>query len=183
MKQVHRFASTGIYRKCTRKIAMKLEGSCHCKAVKFEVVSYTPYPFLRCYCSICRKTAGGGGYAINIMGEAETLSVKGMKHVQIYHAKIENEEGEIEISSGQRHFCKHCASCLWLFDPSWPQWVYPFASAIDTPLPKPPQKIYSMLDSAASWCRISKSKKNLYYSQFPDESIEEWHKKHKLYNP
>jgi hypothetical protein len=52
---------------------MKLTGSCHCGAVKFSVESKTPYPYMRCYCSICRKTAGGGGYAINIMGDAATL--------------------------------------------------------------------------------------------------------------
>ena len=36
---------------------MKLNGSCHCGAVKFSVESHTPYPYMRCYCSICRKTA------------------------------------------------------------------------------------------------------------------------------
>lgn len=35
---------------------MKLEGSCYCKKVKFSVDSTTPQPFMRCYCSICRKT-------------------------------------------------------------------------------------------------------------------------------
>lgn len=40
---------------------MYLEGSCHCGAVRFGVESPHPYPYQRCYCSICRKTAGGGG--------------------------------------------------------------------------------------------------------------------------
>jgi hypothetical protein len=44
---------------------MRLEGSCHCGAVRFRVESHTPYPYMRCYCSICRKTQGGGGYAVN----------------------------------------------------------------------------------------------------------------------
>ena len=35
---------------------MKLEGSCHCGAVRFSVESHEPVPFMRCYCSICRKT-------------------------------------------------------------------------------------------------------------------------------
>ena len=56
---------------------MSLEGSCRCGAVSFSVDSHTPYPYQRCYCSICRKSAGGGGYAINIMGVADTLKVKG----------------------------------------------------------------------------------------------------------
>ena len=49
---------------------MRLEGSCRCGAVRFALDSHTPYPYQRCYCSICRKSAGGGGYAINIMGVA-----------------------------------------------------------------------------------------------------------------
>ena len=44
---------------------MKIDGSCHCGAVRFSVQSPQPYPFNLCYCSICRKTAGGGGYAIS----------------------------------------------------------------------------------------------------------------------
>ena len=46
---------------------MKLEGSCHCGAVRFSVETHAPYPFMRCYCSICRKTAGSGGFAINLL--------------------------------------------------------------------------------------------------------------------
>ena len=45
---------------------MLLKGSCRCGAVGFEVESHTPAPFMLCYCSICRKQQGGGGYAINL---------------------------------------------------------------------------------------------------------------------
>jgi hypothetical protein len=55
---------------------MRLKGTCRCGAISFSVDSHTPYPYQRCYCSICRKSAGGGGYAINIMGLADTLKVK-----------------------------------------------------------------------------------------------------------
>lgn len=51
---------------------MLLEGSCHCGAVHFRVESPHPFPYQRCYCSICCKTAGGGGYAINLGALAET---------------------------------------------------------------------------------------------------------------
>jgi hypothetical protein len=30
-----------------------------CGAVRFRVRSRHPYPYQRCYCSICRKTQGG----------------------------------------------------------------------------------------------------------------------------
>jgi hypothetical protein len=161
---------------------MKLTGSCHCQSVCFEVESFTPYPFMYCYCSICRKTAGGSGSAINIMGQAETLQVKGKRHLQIYRAILgKTKQGNPKHSSGQRHFCKHCASCLWIFDPHWPEWVYPFASAIDTPLPKPPERNHIMLNYAANWCEIPKRKSDFHFPEYPTESIENWHKRLGLY--
>ena len=56
---------------------MKYEGSCHCGKVHFSVESKAPYPFMRCYCSICRKTAGSGGYAINLGARHDTLRIEG----------------------------------------------------------------------------------------------------------
>lgn len=161
---------------------MELTGSCHCGAVSFTVESYTPYPFMRCYCSICRKTAGGGGYAINIMGQADTLKIKGKKAINIYHAKIRSSVGDTyEISSGCRHFCRHCGSALWVSDPNWPDLVHPFASAIDTALPKPLEYVDIMLDYAANWCEIPRGKKHTHYAEYPEESIAHWHRRHHLY--
>jgi hypothetical protein len=150
---------------------MLLKASCHCQAVRFEVESHTPYPFLRCFCSICRKTAGGGGFAINIMGDANTLKVKGRRYIQVYQAIT---------SQGRRHFCKKCGSCLWVSDPSWPELIHPFASAIDSPLPKPPEHINIMLKFAANWVDIPKGKRQLNYDEYNEESIEDWHRRHDL---
>ena len=119
---------------------MLLEGSCHCQAVRFRVQSPHPYPFNLCYCSICRKTQGGGGFAINLGGEAESLEVEGREHVRIYHARL---HGGFE-SPAMRHFCGLCGSALWLFDPRWPELVHPFASAIDSPLPVPPERVHRL---------------------------------------
>ena len=52
---------------CASTKGMKLQGSCHCGAVKFTVETKTPQPYIHCYCSICRKTQGGSGACINIM--------------------------------------------------------------------------------------------------------------------
>jgi hypothetical protein len=134
---------------------MKLEGSCHCRAVRFTVVSHTPYPYMRCYCSICRKTAGGGGYAINIMGEAKSLSIRGKKNVTVFRARIRGKnDARGTLSPGRRHFCAKCGSALWVWDPRWADWVYPFASAIDTPLPKPPEEQEIMLASPRRGARF-----------------------------
>ena len=160
---------------------MKLEGSCHCGAVKFAVASHTPYPFMRCYCSICRKTAGGGGYAINIMGDAPTLKVRGAKNVSVYRARLrEKGSKRATLSTARRHFCAKCGSALWAFDPQWPQWVYPFASAIDTKLPKAPEEVEMMLDFAAPWAEIPKGNGHTHFGEFPKEGIADWHKKRGL---
>jgi hypothetical protein len=160
---------------------MKLNGSCHCGAVRFSVESHTPYPFMRCYCSICRKTAGGGGYAINIMGEAATLKVRGAKNVAVYRARVVEPGAKRKtLSPAQRNFCAKCASALWVWDPRWKEWVYPFASAIDTPLPKPPQQVELMLDYAAPWVDVPKGRKHTHFGEYPNESIAGWHKKRGL---
>ena len=56
---------------------MHLAGSCHCGAVRFSVEAQSPVPFMHCHCSICRKTAGSGGFAINLGAKSATLKVRG----------------------------------------------------------------------------------------------------------
>ena len=100
---------------------MRLEGSCHCRAVSFSVEAHSPVPYMHCYCSICRKTAGGGGYAINLGADATTLKVRGRKHVGIYHAVLREAGQRATRSPAARHFCRECGSALWLWDPRWPE--------------------------------------------------------------
>src|SRR4051794_25480333 len=125
---------------------MRLEGSCRCGAVRFSLDSHTPYPYQRCYCSICRKSNGGGGYAINIMGLARTLQIQGEDAVGAWHAAIDGQPGP-----AKRHYCRHCGCALWVSDEQWPELVHPFASAIDTPLPKPPATVHLLLRDKTDW--------------------------------
>ena len=126
---------------------MELKGSCHCGAVRFRLQSRHPYPFNLCYCSICRKTAGGGGYAINLSGDFRTLVVEGAEHVTVFHATIRDRKtGKLRPSRGERRFCRHCGSALWVYDAEWPELVHPFASAIDSELPVPPERTHLLLE-------------------------------------
>ena len=151
---------------------MRLEGSCHCGAVRFSVESATPQPYMRCYCSICRKTAGGGGYAINLGAHAETLAVEGEDNLSVYQVVL--REGEAP-SPCRRHFCKRCGSALWVFDPRWPELVHPFASAVDTDLPVPPERVHIMLGSKASWVEVPEGPHDPHFDAYPEESIADWH--------
>ena len=157
---------------------MLLNGSCHCQAVRFTLESSHPYPFNLCYCTICRKTAGGGGYAINLGGETASLKVEGEDAVRIYRARIEGgEPGESGLSPARRHFCGLCASALWVWDPRWPELIHPFASAIDTPLPVPPERTHLMLGSRAAWVEPCLGERDLQFDGYPQESIAEWHRR------
>jgi hypothetical protein len=155
---------------------MRLDGSCHCQAVRFSVESHEPVPFMRCYCAICRKTAGTGGFAVNLGADHATLKVEGMDHVSVYRARTEGGQP----SSGHRHFCKLCGTALWLWDSTWPELVHPHAGAIDTPLPVPPSLTHMMLGSKPEWVEAHVKPGDLSVDEYPDESLADWHRRHGL---
>ena len=158
---------------------MHLEGSCHCRSIRFSVEADSPVPFMRCYCSICRKTAGAGGFAINLGAKTLTMKVKGKRHLHIYRAKLPNMNGKGKHkSSARRYFCAKCGSALWLWDPTWPDLVHPHASAIDTPLPTPPEHVHCMVGSKADWVEVEGHAKDPRFDEYPDMSLAEWHQAH-----
>jgi hypothetical protein len=151
-----------------------LDGSCRCRSVHFSMMSHTPYPHQLCCCSISRKTAGGGGFAINLMGDYRTPKVRGRRAIRILHAKIEEKDGYCEKSKGQRHFSSKCATALWLHDPEWPEIVHAVASAIDTKLPKP-SKVDPMLRFKAPWVELDFGPGDARFQKYPKLSIEDRH--------
>jgi hypothetical protein len=181
------FAAAGyariILRRLDRSIMpVELQGSCRCGAVRFRVASHTPVPYQRCYCSICRKQQGGGGYAINLGADARTLEVEGEEHLGLYRAEIQDEEHETcELSTGERRFCTQCGAALWLYDPTWPDLVHPFASAIDSSLPTPPSSVHLLLKYKADWVEPQIGPDDAMFELYPEQSIEDWHRAHGLW--
>jgi hypothetical protein len=161
---------------------LKLEGSCYCKSVTFSAMSHTPYPYMRCYCSACRKSSGGGGYSINISAEADSLSIAGETYLGIMHSmEHDPKTDELIESEGRRLFCSRCGCHLWADDPRWPEWIYPCASAIDTPLPEPPEVVHIMLEFKVPWVKVPEGDGHQHFQRYPDESIIDWHQRHKCY--
>ncbi len=155
---------------------MKLRGSCHCGAVRFEVQADAPVPYMRCYCSICRKTAGTGGFAINLGARADTLKVSGRRQLRVYQAI----QADGQPSPAQRHFCVRCGSALWVSDPRWPDLVHPHAGAVDTPLPPPPEHVHIMLGSKPGWVAVEGRDGDACFDAYPDRSLADWHRDHGL---
>lgn len=168
---------------------MKIEGSCHCGAVSFSAVTHTPYPFMHCYCSICRKTSGCGGFGINLKADYHTLVIQGEPHLGRYQPWMNDEK--TERSPGERRFCRECGSAMWVWDPRWPEMFHPHASCIDTPLPKAPEKNHIFMEYAPDWVDIPEASErdHLFYivgqprETILDslETIEDWHKNRNLF--
>lgn len=151
---------------------MRLDGSCHCGAVRFSVEAYAPVPYMRCYCSICRKTAGSGGFAINLGAHADTLSVTAAEGaIGVYRALIDGEQSPME-----RRFCTRCGTALWAWDPRWPSLLHPHAGAIDTPLPAPPEAAHILIGSKAEWVRVDAAAGEQCFDAYPDQSLADWHR-------
>lgn len=105
---------------------------------------------------------------INVMGEAKTLQVERQEHLRMYQPDDEKLES---------YFCEYCGSHLYVFLPDWPQWIYPFASAIDTALPQPPEIFHVLLDEVVDWVEVSEGENHFHFGQNTEESIEMWHRR------
>jgi hypothetical protein len=103
------------------------------------------------------------------------LKVRGGEHIRVYRATLEDDSGAQVLSPLERRFCGVCGSMLWCWDPRWPDLVHPFASAIDTELPVPPERTHLMLASKASWVVPQVGPNYKTFPEYPDESIAEWH--------
>jgi hypothetical protein len=154
--------------------------------LKFSLILDTPYPYMICHCKADTKTAGV--FNCNIMGEYSTFKIKqGQEFVKIYQAKLaeteggKNEESTTKLSNHKRHFCSECGSYLWAYDDTYPQWIYPFASSIDTPLPKPDEYYHIMTDFKLNHVQVPTGDNIHSYPRYPEGSIAEWHKNHGLY--
>ena len=158
---------------------MHLEGSCHCGAVRFVCRSRAPYPFMHCYCSICRKVAGGAGSSVNLHADAETLEVEGRAAIEVYRAYLDHPERTVQ-SESERRFCRHCATMLWVCGPEWPELVHPFASCIDTPLPTPVERVHIRLADKPGWVLLPEGPGQRHFDEYPDESLIDWHRRHDL---
>ena len=109
--------------------------------------------------------------------------------VKLHHSDESTFSGEMEFSRAtidgepspaERRFCSRCGSALWVWDPRWPDLVHPFASAIDTPLPEPPEQVHIMLASKANWVRVDAGPGEGTYDDYPPRSLDAWHRDHGL---
>jgi hypothetical protein len=149
---------------------VRLSGSCYCGAVRFTVDTRTPYPYRRCYCARCRKTAGGTGAAANVLADAATLEVEGADALTEFAAP----------DTTRTRFCARCGTAVYLTIDAATDFVYPFASAIDSQLPEPPERVHVFTSEAPSWAAPNGGPHDQTAERNTHESIEAWHRRHGL---
>ena len=162
--------------KSISKRRRELTGSCQCGKVQFSVESETPVPFLFCFCSICRKT-GGAAFGCNIMGVRDTLHVTGKRSLRAYRARVREPGKRTVVSESKRWFCAACGTHLYITDERWPAGVWPYVSAIDTPLPEPKRPISMMTGSKPSWVPRWMLSHGPTHARYPKQSIAGWHER------
>ena len=113
------------------------------------------------------------GFAINLGAVHATLQVHGEEHLSVYRAKLVDGRE----STGRRHFCRHCGTALWLWDPTWPELVHPHAGAVDTALPQAPNVTHMMLGSKPHWVEAHVRPADAAFDAYPDESLAAWHRR------
>ena len=154
---------------------LKLAGSCRCGAVRFSMQSHAPHPYQLCYCTICRKTAGGGGFAINLSAAADSLDVKGRAALRVYRADLATKRAAStpapanEISAENAVRALAVRSDLAGSHPSIRirhRHVTPDASVSHA----------HHAAFKASWVEPDIGPNDQTFDDYPDMSIEEWHR-------
>ncbi len=127
------------------KSIRKIDGSCLCGAVKFEVAPPSLSCF-HCHCSICRR-AYGAAFA--------TLTGFKSKNLRITSSPDNLTRYRTE-SDAARSFCKHCGSTLFYESPHAEGEVYVTLANIGGELDRQPDKHY-FVDHKAKWFTITDS--------------------------
>lgn len=74
-------------------------------------------------------------------------------------------------------FCPECATALFIELDGWPQWAFPFASAVDTQPPVPPRRIHIQWAGRVAWSPVAPGPNDTIFEANTDESVMEWHER------
>ena len=123
---------------------IKLEGSCLCGDVEYEINADTDKQlsrFVHCHCQRCRKASGTGHTSLIIF-----------EHCSLQWKKGEVLLGRYKVPEAERFstcFCKNCGSALPRYDTETGRAVIPAGSLDHEPALKPQARIF--WDSRAQW--------------------------------
>jgi len=129
----------------------------------------------------CLKTQGGLGGIVHLAGDPNTLEVTGEENLACYSVRSNPPAPNISPVELNLYNCIHCGSHLYILSPAWRNWVYPAASAIDTEFPVPPEIFHINMARKPNWIRVPEGPGHVHFYAVPEESIDDWHRRHGLY--
>ncbi|HZV21061.1 MAG TPA: GFA family protein [Hyphomicrobiales bacterium] len=114
---------------------MALKGSCHCRAVQYEIDGLDG-PIRHCHCITCRKTQATSFNTSAIVARDRFRWISGQDKLSSY-----------ESSPGKfRHFCSVCGAHIVAEYPSRPVVILRLATLDDDPGIKPSEHIWTSHD-------------------------------------
>ena len=132
---------------------MLLKGSCRCGAVHLRGRKPHACPLPALLLLDLPQAAGRRRLLPSILVRMhDTLTIYGQaQHRRLPRRDRRRRKPDLQTFDRRAQFLQKCGSALWLYDPTWPELVHPFASAIDSELPMPPERVHLMLKYKASW--------------------------------
>ena len=79
--------------------------------------------------------------------------------------------------------CRKTGSALWVANPHHAESVYPFASAMDTPLPVPTERDHIMENYRPDWVAVAAAQGDAHFPEYPTVGIHDWHERRGLLEP
>ena len=123
--------------------AEKINGSCLCGQVQFEVA--LPSRFVcHCHCDNCRRAHGAGSVTWAGFPTARFCVVSGEESLTRY----------VTDTGATRSFCARCGSPLTYESPRWEGEVHVAVAALEGSLPDSP-KVHVYADRSPDWCPIT----------------------------
>ena len=78
-----------------------LQGSCLCRAVRYEITGFE-LDIAYCHCSMCRKSTGAASGVYGLVSQGNLTWLSGADSIQTYRSSARAERG----------FCRQCGSSL-----------------------------------------------------------------------
>lgn len=126
----------------TRVMAIKVPGSCFCKAVRFTVELPTLF-CAHCHCSMCRRSHGAG-YVTWIGIPVERFEI------------VQGEKDLVAFSSsdhGTRRFCGVCGSTLFCDSTRHPEYTDIVLANLDAEIDRPPGE-HVFFSDRVGWVKV-----------------------------
>jgi hypothetical protein len=147
---------------------MHLEGSCHCRKVKFTVESGRAGSVHAVLLLDLPQDRRGRRLRDQPRRVARSMKVTGKRHLRIYRARLANEGGTgARLSTARRYFCAIAAarcgrgirrgpsSCTRTPAPSTPRF------------PLPPESVHCLVGSKAPWVKVEGGADDPRFDEYP----------------